>query len=57
MFLKDKPLKIDSQLSSATSDWQKFWHKIGAEDDYNTALNEWNIRHNASPKQSSSNTT
>jgi len=52
MFLKDKPLKMDFQLSSATEDWQKFWQKIDAQGDFNAAINEWNIFYNKSPEQS-----
>jgi len=52
MFLKDKPLKMDFRLSSATEDWQKFWQKIDAQGDFNAAINEWNIFYNKSPEQS-----
>ena len=48
LFLKDKQLKARFRLEQAEQDFKRFWQQIGAEGDLQSALTEWQIRHNAS---------
>lgn len=47
-FLKDKPLKMDFQIESATQDFKIFCKHINAKLDMERALSEFSIHHNAS---------
>ncbi|QEP42201.1 hypothetical protein D5085_03045 [Ectothiorhodospiraceae bacterium BW-2] len=48
LFLKDKPKQMPFWLERAADDFKRFWHAIGAEGDFEAAVAEWQIRHNAS---------
>ena len=48
LFLKDKQLKASFRLEQAEQDFKRFWQQIGAEGDLQSALTEWQTRHNAS---------
>jgi hypothetical protein len=48
LFLKDKMNWMDFQLESATSDFPRFWQRIGAQGNLEKALTEWTIHYNAS---------
>lgn len=50
-FLKDKSRRMDFKLERAAEDWPRFWAWIGAEGDYDAALAEWSVRHNATPSR------
>lgn len=47
-FLKDKSHQINVHLESASNDFERFWHWIGAEGDLDAALAEWQRCYNAS---------
>ncbi len=47
-FLKDKSNKMVFNLENAEHDFKIFWNMIKAEGDYNAALSEFGILHNAS---------
>ena len=47
-FLKDKTDWMNFHLEMATTDFTRFWRRIGAEGDLEKALAEWKTRHNAS---------
>lgn len=51
LFLQDRPNTMSFSLENAVNDFQAFWNAIGAEGDYDGAVNEWSISHNASGKQ------
>jgi len=48
LFLKDKTNKMKFNLENATTDFEVFWEKIGADGDFNHAIQEWEVNHNAS---------
>ncbi len=48
LFLKDKTRKMEFRLQNATTDFNRFWEKIGAQGDFSKALTEWQTRYNAS---------
>ena len=50
LFLKDKSRKMSFALENAKTDFRKFWKQIGAEGDLDSALREWEVEHNATPK-------
>lgn len=47
-FLKDKSNKMKFRLECAPSDFSEFWDRVGAQGNINSALETWQIRHNAS---------
>ena len=51
LFLKDKSNKLSFTLENAANDFHTFWDRIGAQGDYDRAINEWSVSHNASDKQ------
>ena len=42
-FLKDKPNQMEMNLETVQADFEKFWNWIGAEGDYQQALNTFDI--------------
>ncbi len=48
LFLKDKTNKMIFNLENAKQDFKKFWNMIKAEGDFDAAISEFNILHNAS---------
>jgi len=50
MFLKDKTHKMNFKLENYKEDFPKFWAAINAQGDYQAALDEFLVRHNASPE-------
>ncbi len=48
LFLKDKTNKMDISIETVKKDFTQFWNNIGAEGDLEKALEEWDIKHNAS---------
>lgn len=46
LFLKDKSRKMEVNLETINSDFQKFWVFMGAEGDINSALRELKTYHN-----------
>lgn len=48
LFLKDKTNRMDFRLEAATTDFARFWKRVGAEGDLEKALAEWKTRYNAS---------
>lgn len=48
LFLKDKTRKMNFHLESYTSDFQNLWALIGAKGDYEAAVSEFTVSHNAS---------
>lgn len=48
LFLKDKSNKMGITLDSAVEDFTEFWSRINASGNLNNALQEWDIRYNAS---------
>ena len=48
LFMKDKTNTMSFQLEMASDYFTDFWNRIGAEGDYDAALSEWSISHNAS---------
>jgi hypothetical protein len=51
MFLKDKTHRMDFRLENAREDFARFWEMIGAEGDFDAAIAEFDIRHNASGQE------
>lgn len=47
LFLKDKTKKMDFRMEEARDQLATFWERIGAEGDFDKALAEWGVRHNA----------
>ena len=47
-FQKHKSNKMKFNFESAKEDFQQFWERIGAEGDFEKALLEWDVMHNAS---------
>lgn len=47
-FLESRSNWMPFQLETATEDFPVFWDRIAAEGDYDAALAEWGVRHNAS---------
>ena len=52
-FLRTKSKKMNVNLESIKEDFVRFWERIGAEGDRSAALAEFDVRHNASPKEPS----
>jgi len=50
LFLKDKTNKMEFRMESAMHDFPRFWSAIDAEGDLEKAIAEWQIRYNASNK-------
>lgn len=48
LFLKDKTHKMEFNLESYIQDFRKFWNLINAKGDYQDALAEFSVNHNAS---------
>jgi hypothetical protein len=48
LFLKDKSKTMTVRLESAREDFRRFWGRIGATGSLETALQEWERRHNRS---------
>ena len=48
LFLKDKSNKMDISVETAKTDFTKFWYMINAVGDLEKAIDEWDIKHNAS---------
>lgn len=48
MFLKDKPLQMDFHLESRLEHFPEFWQRIGAEGDFDAAMNTFMQVHNPS---------
>ena len=46
-FLVGKPNKMQFQLENAKYDFEEFWHRIGAEGDFEAAVAEFDITYNA----------
>ena len=51
LFLKDKTKTMAFQLEHAKRDFQIFWQRIGAEGDFDKAMQEWDIKYNPSPNK------
>ena len=51
VFLKDKPRKLTVRLENIESDFKKFWNAIGAEGDFDKALECWDKKYNASSEK------
>jgi hypothetical protein len=49
LFLRDKSRKMNFRMESYATDFPEFWQRIGATGDYDAALAEWGIKHNAGP--------
>ncbi|ERI50955.1 hypothetical protein N878_01560 [Pseudomonas sp. EGD-AK9] len=47
-FLKNKTHKMNFALERAAADFADFWERIGARGDLESALGQWQVRHNAS---------
>ena len=47
-FLRDKNQKMEFNLESYKKDFLEFWKRIGAEGDFEAAISEFSIKHNAS---------
>lgn len=47
-FLKDKSYTMEFHLENAKEDFRRFWDWMGAEGDLESALAEWDLKHNAS---------
>ncbi|MBN7118790.1 hypothetical protein [Ectopseudomonas oleovorans] len=47
-FLKSKTHTMKFALERASSDFVEFWERVGAQGDINSALAQWQVRHNAS---------
>lgn len=52
MFLNDKSNKLEMNLENIKEDFGKFWELIGAVGDFEAALKEFDIKHNASSRHS-----
>lgn len=50
LFLKDKSKKMVFSVENAKENFREFWQKIGAEGNLDLALANWDVKHNASPK-------
>lgn len=50
LFLRDKPGKMAFRLANAKSDFERFWHSIGAQGALGQALTEWDVHYNASSR-------
>lgn len=50
LFLKDKSKKMTVRLESVREDFRRFWGRIGATGPLETAVQEWDRRHNKSEK-------
>lgn len=48
LFLKDKSHTMKFRLETAKDDFHRFWNWIGAAGDFDKALVEWAVHHNAS---------
>lgn len=48
LFLQDKPNTMSFTLENAVDDFHSFWGRIGAHGDYDKAISEWSVNHNAS---------
>lgn len=48
LFLRDKPNVAHVTLETAQADFTDFWDRIGAEGNLDAALQEWDVKHNAS---------
>jgi hypothetical protein len=47
-FLRDKTHRMVFSAERAKTDFRRFWTLIGATGDFDTALCEWDLNHNAS---------
>lgn len=50
LFLRDKSNKMNFLLENAKQSFSKFWVTIGAEGNIRKALNEWDIKYNATKR-------
>ena len=48
LFLNNKVNKMEFHLESHRADFSRFWERIGAEGDFEKAISEFSIAHNAS---------
>lgn len=48
LFLKDKTHVMQMTLENAKHDFETFWHWIGADGDLESALQQFDVKHNAS---------
>ncbi len=48
LFLKDKPNQMNFELENGSSHFTEFWNWIGAEGDFDRAVQEWSVTHNQS---------
>ena len=48
-FLKDKTHQMTIRLEEIEEAFPRFWEWVGAEGDFEAAMGEWRIRHNATP--------
>ncbi len=53
LFLRDKHHVLRFRLEEAATDFERFWRFIGAEGDYEAAVREFGVRHNASTRATS----
>jgi len=51
IFLKDKPSQLVVNLDNITEDFKVFWTKIKADGDLETALSEFDKKHNSKPRR------
>lgn len=54
LFLRDKSNKMEMQLEQIEKDFEIFWREIGAQGDYNAAIEDLNTPHNANISASKS---
>ena len=47
-FLRDKNQKMEFNLESYKKDFLEFWKRIGAKGDFEAAISEFSVKHNAS---------
>ncbi len=50
LFLRDKTNRLDFTLENAAQDFSRLWERIGAEGDFQAAVTEFTVRHNAEYK-------
>ncbi|WP_197673511.1 hypothetical protein [Pseudomonas pohangensis] len=48
LFLRNKTHKMNFALERASSDFAELWERVGAQGDFNAALEQWQTKHNAS---------
>lgn len=48
LFLQDKSNTMNFRLENAVDDFHDFWNRVGAVGDFDRAISEWSVSHNAS---------